>query len=96
VNITAWLKSKNLTSHTVAAGAIALAGLIMADQQVRDFIISASVAHPKIGAGIIALAGIILKYSHSSSPAGTVATAEVIQASPNAPSPSAVEAAKGK
>jgi hypothetical protein len=92
----AWLKSKNLTSHSIAAAAIALATLITTDQQVRDFLISTFQQHPKIGTGIVTLAGIILKYSHSSSAAGTVATAQHIELSPNPPTPAEVAAANPK
>jgi hypothetical protein len=92
----AWLKSKNLTSHSIAAAAIALATLITTDQQVRDFLISTFQQHPKIGTSIVTIAGIILKYSHSSSPAGTVATAQQIESSPNPPTPAEVVAANPK
>ena len=91
--IQAWLRSKNWTAHTVAIAAVAAATAVTTDQQVRDFVLGIFQAHPKIGTGIITAAGIILKYSHSSSAAGTVATAENVMASPNAPSPAAVAAA---
>jgi hypothetical protein len=91
-----WLKSKSITSHSVAAVAVSLATLIMTDETVRNFVLSTFDHHPKIGSSILALAGIILKYSHSSSPAGTVATAQAIESAPNPPTPAAVEAAKPK
>jgi hypothetical protein len=94
--LAAWLKSKNLTSHSIAAAAIAIATLISTDQQVRDFLLSTFQAHPKIASSAFALAGIILKYSHSSSPAGTVATAQEIQTSPAALTQDAVDAVKPK
>lgn len=89
----AWLRSKSFTSHSVAAGAVFLAGLISTDQQVRDLMLTFFKSHPAIGTDIVALAAIVLKYSHSSSPAGAVAAAKVIEASPNAPTPAAVAAA---
>lgn len=92
--IIAWVKSKNITAHSIAAAAIALAGLYSTDQQFRDFILSLVQNHPKIAADITLAVGMILKYSHSSSAAGTVATAQTILASPKAPTPEAVEAAK--
>jgi len=92
--IAAWFKGKNITAHSVAALAIAFATAYTSDQQFRDFVISMFQTHPKILADITLAVGIILKYSHSSSAAGTVATAQVIAASPNAPTPAAVEAAK--
>ena len=42
---------------------------------------------------IIILAGIVAKYSHSSSPAGTVANAKAIMAQPNAPTAAQVDSA---
>jgi hypothetical protein len=90
----AWLKSKSYLSHSVAAGAILIATLISSDLQVRNFVLEIFKAHPTLGADIIALAAIILKYSHSNSPAGTVASAQVIMASPDPPTPAAVAAAQ--
>lgn len=92
----AWLKSKNVTSHTIAAAAIALATLITSDEQARDFMLKLFVAHPSVVPDIMLIAGVILKYSHSSSPAGTIAKAQVIEATPIPPPPTQaeVEAAK--
>jgi hypothetical protein len=94
--IIAWLKSKSYLSHSVAAFAILLAGLITTDPQVRDFITTIFQAHPALGADLVLLAGIIAKYSHSSSPAGTVATAREIVSAPNSPSIAKVDAADTK
>jgi hypothetical protein len=91
--IIAWFKSKNITAHSVAAAAVFLAGLYTKDEQFRDFVLTALKNHPVIIGDLTLLAGTILKYSHSSSAAGTVATAEAIVASPKAPSPAAVDAA---
>jgi len=93
-NLLAWLKSKNITAHSIAVAAVALATLYTTDEQFRDFVISAFQNHPKIMADITFAVGIILKYSHSSSDAGSVAIAEKVLASPNPPTPAAVEAAK--
>jgi hypothetical protein len=92
--LVAWFKSKNITAHSIAAAAVAFATLYTTDQQFRDFVLTLVQSHPKITADLGLAVGIILKYSHSSSPAGAVAAAEVIEASPKAPSPAAVEAAK--
>jgi hypothetical protein len=70
MTIVAWLKSKNISSHTVAALLISAAGLIVGDQQIRDFLVGALASHPKAASTIIALAGIILKYTRSSSSTG--------------------------
>jgi hypothetical protein len=50
-------------------------------------------AHPKIVADIGALVVLILKYSRSSSSAGTVSQARVIADSPNPPTKAEVNAA---
>jgi hypothetical protein len=91
--IISWLKSKNITSHTVAVAAIFLATLISTDQQVRDFVLTIFKAHPSLGADIILLATVILKYTRSSSAAGTVAQAIVIESSPKPPTQADVNAA---
>jgi hypothetical protein len=92
----AWFKSKNINSHAIAASAIALSTLVMTDETVRNFVLGLFQQHPKIGTGIVTLAGIILKYSHSSSPAGAVAQARQVLDSPDAPSAKAVDAATPK
>ena len=90
----AWFKSKNITAHTIAAILVVVAGAITGDQQVRDFLITLFQKHPAVFADLSAIAGIYLKYSHSSSAAGTIATAQTIEASPNPPTAAAVDAAK--
>lgn len=91
--IEAWFKGKNITAHSVAALAIAFATIYTSDQQFRDFILTLVKGHPKIAADLAMAVGIILKYSHSSSAAGTVATAEKVMAAPNPPTPAAIAAA---
>lgn len=81
MNIATWLRSKNITSHTVAAFALSAAALITTNQQVQQFVLALFKAHPAVGADIVLLAGIILKYSHSSSDEGTLATAQTIKVS---------------
>ena len=89
----AWLISKNWTAHSVAVLAIGAATAITTDEQVRSLLVGIFANHPKISTGILTAAGIILKYSHSSSQAGTVATAENIMSAPNPPAPAAIAAA---
>jgi len=89
----AWLRSKNITSHSVAVAVISAATLIMGDESVRDWVLASFSAHPKIGTAIISAAGIILKYSHSSSPAGTMAQARQVMSEPDAPTAKQVDAA---
>lgn len=64
--ILAWLKDKNISSHTVAALVISAAGLIVSDQQVRDFLIKTLAHHPDVATAVIGMAGIIFKYSKPS------------------------------
>jgi hypothetical protein len=92
----AWIRSKNITSHTVAVASIALATIITTDQQVRDFILGLFKDHPAIGSDIVLLAGVILKYAHSSSPAGAVAESRAVLAKPDAPTAAQVDAATTK
>lgn len=66
----AWLQSKNITSHSVAAVVVILATALTTDQQVRDFFISLFQAHPKVVTVVMSLAAIVLKYSHSSKQTG--------------------------
>ena len=68
--IAEWFHSKNITSHTIVALLISAATLIVTDDQVRNLLIQATIAHPKIATEIIGLAGIIFKYSRDSSTRG--------------------------
>ena len=90
----AWIKSKNITAHTVAVAAVTAATIITTDEQVRSFLVGVFQLHPKIVSGITSLAVIILKYGHSSSPAGVVANAKSDLASPTPPTQAAVQAAQ--
>ena len=91
-SLLAWFKSKNITTHSIAAAAIFFATLYTSDQQFRDFVLSLVKTHPKIAADIGIAVGIILKYSRSTSAAGTVAAAEKVLSSNNPPSAAAVAA----
>ena len=94
--ISAWFASKNLTTHWLAAMALALAGVITTDPQVRDLLTKLFQSHPSIAADIILAAGIIAKYSRSSSAAGTVANAKAIMSNGNAPTAAQIDAATTK
>ena len=61
-----WLKSKNVTSHTVAGVVTAACLAYVGDQQVRDFVNGLFEHHPKILGVITASVALWLKYSHSS------------------------------
>lgn len=76
--ITAWFESKNYNSHWIAAFVFGAAGIIATDRQVQQYVGQLCAAHPALAAQIIGGAVIIAKYSHSSSPAGTLATARDI------------------
>lgn len=62
----AWLKTRNISSHTVAMAVIGMSGLIVSDQQVRDFLIKTLAHHPDVATAVIGMAGIIFKYSQPS------------------------------
>jgi hypothetical protein len=64
-SILAWIKSKNLSSHTVLIGATSLAVLISTDQQVQTLIVSTLKSHPALASDIILLATVLAKFSHS-------------------------------
>lgn len=94
--ILAWFKSKSISTHSFAVVAILIAGLITGDPQVRDFVTALFQAHPTLGADIVLLAALIAKYTQSSSPAGTIATARQIIAAPDTPTQKEVDAADTK
>lgn len=73
-----WLKSKNLTAHSIAGVLLFLASTIVFDAEVRNLILEFFAAHPKIGTTIVTLAGIYFRYSHSSSTEGTLIKANQI------------------
>lgn len=93
VNVIAWLRSKNITTHAVAGFLVVIATIITTDPQVQQLLIALLKAHPAIVADVVLVAGIIAKYSLSSSPAGTLATARDIKASPDTPTRAQVDAA---
>lgn len=76
--VVVWLKSRNISSHTIVVFIIGCATVYTADQQVRDFVISMFKSHPTIPADILALCGIILKYSTAHSSAGILEQANEI------------------
>ncbi len=92
----AWLRSKNWTAHTVFVLAVTAAGIITGDPDVQQLLVTLLKAHPVAASNIILLACVIAKYTHSSSPAGTMATARTIQAAPNTPTTAQVNAADTK
>jgi hypothetical protein len=101
--IKAWLKSKNITTHTVGMAIVAFAVAYNSSTALRDYIATLLAGYPvvvtKIGmltTDIVAGVTLWRNYSHSSSPAGTLATARAIQAAPDAPTSSQVDAATTK
>ena len=89
--IVTWLRSRNITAHSITAASIALAGLIVSDEKVRTFILNLFVQHPKWGSAIVLIAGIIVNNSNPQTAAAKVATAKQVLAQPDAPSAKAVE-----
>jgi len=99
--VVAWLKSKNLTTHVVVGFLFSFAVAYTSSDALRQQIATVFIGYPivvtKLGiicGDIVILASIWAKISHSSSPAGTVANAEVIMSLPSAPTSAAIEAAK--
>jgi hypothetical protein len=102
-NITAWFRSKNITTHAVWIALFGLAVTYDSSSTFRDQVGLLFVGHPvvvtKIGAiasNIVILAGIWAKLSHSSSPAGIVAASRAVLKSPDAPTAEQVDAATPK
>jgi hypothetical protein len=77
--IAKWLKSRNITSHTIAGVVASAFALYSSDQQFRDFVIASLQQHPKILAGIATAAGIYFKYSGAHSPSGVIQEAVAVQ-----------------
>ena len=96
MNIIAWFKSKNLNSHWIAAVVFGAAGIVAFDPSVQQFVTQLCGAHAGLAAEIIGAAVIIAKYSHSSSPAGTYATARVLTNAGQTPTSAEVDAASQK
>ena len=96
----AWAKSKNLTTHTIGAAIITFALTYDSSPPLRNYIGTLLTGYPvvvgKIGvlcANIGAGVALWLKFSHSSSSAGTLAKANAILASPNPPTSEQINAA---
>ena len=97
----AWMASKNVTTHTVGAAIIAFAFTYDSSPALRNYIGTVFVGYPvvvtKLGiltANVVAGVTLWRSYSHSSSPAGILATAQVITSLPNPPTQAAIDAAK--
>jgi hypothetical protein len=96
----AWCRSKNITTHTIGAAIIGFAVAYDSSSQLRDYIGTLFTGFPVVVTTLGTLcaniaAGVALwrNYSHSSSPAGTLATARQIQTQPDAPTAAQVDAA---
>lgn len=77
--ILSWLKSKNITSHSIVVAIIFMAGIVVEDQSVRNFVLQLFQTHPKLGTMLLTLAGIVFKYSRSSTPTSVLEQASVIK-----------------
>jgi hypothetical protein len=98
--ILAWLKSKNITTHTVGGFIIAFAVAYNSSPQLRDYIGTLFTGFPvvvsKLGilcADIAAGVALWRNYAHSGSDAGVLARAREIQSKPDAPTAAQVDAA---
>jgi hypothetical protein len=85
MNIVAWFKSKNITTHTVGGAIVAFAIAYNTTPALRDYIGTVFTGYPVVVTRIGELAANIVlgvtlwrNYSHSSSAAGTLATARDI------------------
>jgi predicted permease len=99
----AWLRSKNITTHTIGAAIITFAVAYDSYPPLRNYIGGVFVGYPvfvtQVGQILTNIAmGVALwrNFSHSSSAAGTVAQARTIIASPDAPTAAEVQAATTK
>ena len=99
----AYVKSKNKTTHAFGAFIVSAAFAYTTSPALRDYIGTLLVGYPVIVTkiGVLAIdisAGVTLwrNYSHSSSPAGTLATAREIKSRPDAPTAAQVDAATTK
>jgi hypothetical protein len=101
--LVAWAKSKNITTHTVGGFIVAFAVAYNSSSDMRNYISTLFVGYPVVATKIAVLmtdiaAGVALwrNFSHSSSPAGTLATAREIHAQPDAPTSAQIDAASTK
>jgi hypothetical protein len=91
--IIAWLKSKNWSTKTVLSGAAGLAAWVAFDPGIQGWLKTSLAAHPQLAAFIVLGSIALAKQSHSSSDAGTLATARAIKAAPDTPTVAQVDAA---
>jgi len=94
--LTAWLKSKNWSTHAIGGTLLSIAVFITSDVQAQQFLVTLLKAHPAIASQILVLAGIVVAYKRSSSAAGTVAQSNAIMEGVNPPTTSQVKAADTK
>jgi choline kinase len=87
-----WLRSKNITTHTVGAAIVGFAIVYNSSPDVRNYIGTLLVGYPvvvtKIGvlaADIVAGVTLWRNYAHSSTAAGIVARSNAIMAGNNPP-----------
>ena|SRR3569833_147130 len=67
-----WLRSRNITSHTVAGVITLIAFTYISDTEVRSYVTELLQNHPKIIAFITWVFVMWLKYSNAHSPIGTL------------------------
>ncbi len=96
--LVAWLRSKNITTHTVGGFIVAFSFAYTASPALRDYIGSLLVEYPvvvtKIGVLAVDIVGGVTlwrNYSHSSSAAGLLANAREIVNNFNITTPTAAQ-----
>ena len=105
-NIAAWFRSKNDLTHTIGTAIVGFAFAYNSSPDLRNHIASLMVGFPvvvtRLGVvttDIVAAVTLWRNYAHSSSPAGTLATANFIRSDRNpdvAPTAAQVDAASVK
>lgn len=96
MKLIAWFKSRNWSTHTVIAVAGSLALYIAADPAAQLWIKTTLAAHPQLASLIVLASLAIAKQTPSRSDAGVLAAARTINAAPDAPTASEVDAATTK
>ena len=93
----AWMKGKNITTHSIAVFAGMASIVITANAYgSRDALLQLFHDHPKLGSDLVLLAGVIAAYKRSSSMAGTLANARAINDAPGTPTLAQIDAADPK
>ena len=101
--LVAWMKSKNITVHTLGLGIVGFAAAYDSSPDLRNYIGTVFTGYPvvvtrlgELTANIVAGVTLWRNYAHSSSPAGIVAASRDVLDSPNPPTAAQIDAADVK